>query len=45
MVSYLRVKGITLIYDPDERALRAGTHAPVSVTIARKSREKGDDAG
>ena len=37
MISYLRAQGITLIYDPDERALRVGTHGPVSVTIDRKT--------
>jgi hypothetical protein len=35
--SYLRTRGITLIYDPDEHTLRAGTHGPVSVTIGRKT--------
>jgi hypothetical protein len=27
-LSYLRVKAITLTYDPDEHTLRAGTHGP-----------------
>ena len=30
----MRAKGITLIYDPVQRTLCAGSHAPVSVTIA-----------
>jgi hypothetical protein len=38
MISYLRAKGITLVYDPDEHTLRAGTHGPVPVTIDRKTR-------
>jgi hypothetical protein len=33
LISYLRATGITLIYDPDERTFRAGTHSPVSVII------------
>jgi site-specific DNA recombinase len=37
LISYLRVKGITLTYDPDEHTLRAGSHGPVSVTIDRKT--------
>jgi hypothetical protein len=37
MISYLRAKGITLIYDPDEHTPRAGTHGPVPVTIGRKT--------
>ena len=38
-------QGTTLIYDPGERPLRAGTHLPVSVTIDRKRRQQGDNAG
>jgi site-specific DNA recombinase len=34
---YLRAQGITLTYDPGERALRASTHGPVSVTIDRRT--------
>ena len=37
LISYLRVKGITLIYDPDEHTLRAGSRSPMSVTIDRKT--------
>ena len=37
MISFLRAKGITLIYDLDEHTLRAGTHGPASVTIGRKT--------
>jgi len=37
LISYLRVKGITLTYDPDEHTLRAGSHGPMSVTIDRKT--------
>jgi site-specific DNA recombinase len=37
MISYLRAQGITLTYDPGERALRASTHGPVSVTIDRRT--------
>jgi site-specific DNA recombinase len=37
MISYLRAKGITLIYDPDDRTLRAATHGHVFVTIDRKT--------
>jgi len=37
VISYLRAKGITLIYDPVQRTLCAGSHAPVSVTIDRKT--------
>ena len=37
LISYLRVKGITLTYDPDEHTLRAGSQSPVSVTIDRKT--------
>ena len=37
MISYLRAKGITLIYDPDEHTMRVGTHGAVSVTIDRRS--------
>jgi hypothetical protein len=37
MISYLQAKGITLICDPDEHTLRAGTHGPVPVTIDRKT--------
>jgi hypothetical protein len=37
MISFLRAQGITLIYDPDEHILRAGTHGPVPVTIDRKT--------
>jgi len=36
-ISYLRTQDITLIYDPDEHTLRAGTHGPVSVTLDRKT--------
>ena len=37
VISYLRAKGITLIYDPGQRTLCAGSRAPVSVTINRKT--------
>ena len=37
VISYLRAKGITLNYDPVQRTLCAGSHAPVSVTIDRKT--------
>ena len=37
MISHLRAKGITLIYDPDEHTLSVGSHAPVSVTVDRKT--------
>ena len=37
LISYLRARGITLTYDPDEHTLRAGTHGPMSVTIDRKT--------
>ena len=37
LISYLRVKGITLTYDPDEHTLRADTHGLASVTIDRRS--------
>ena len=37
VISYLRARGITLIYDPGQRILYAGSHAPVSVTINRKT--------
>ena len=36
-ISYLRTQDITLIYDPDEHTLRAGTHGPVFVTLDRKT--------
>ncbi len=35
-ISYLRAQGITLIYDPDERTLRAGADGAASVTLGRK---------
>jgi len=37
VISYLRAKGITLNYDPVQRTLCAGSDAPVSVTIDRKT--------
>jgi site-specific DNA recombinase len=37
MISHLRAKGITLIYDPDEHTLRTGAHDSASVTINRKT--------
>ena len=37
MISYLRVKGITLTYDADEDTLCAGTNGPMSVTLERKT--------
>ena len=45
VISYLRAKGITLTYDPDEDTLRAGTHSPASVTLDRKRRQQGDKTG
>jgi len=45
LISYLRAKGITLTYDPGEDTLRAGTDGSVSVTIDRKRRQQGDNAG
>ena len=43
MISYLRAKGITLIYDPDEHTLSVGTHSTTSVTLDRKRRQQGDN--
>jgi hypothetical protein len=37
LISYLRVKGITLTYDPDEHTLRGSSQGPVSVTIGHKT--------
>jgi site-specific DNA recombinase len=37
MISHLRARGVTLIYDPDEHTLRAGPHSPISVTTDRKT--------
>ena len=37
MISYLRAKDITLIYDPDEHTLSVGTHSTMSVTLDRKT--------
>jgi site-specific DNA recombinase len=45
MISYLRAQGITLTYDRDEHTLRADTHDPVSVTLDRKRKKQGDNAG
>jgi hypothetical protein len=49
VISYLRAKGITLIYDPGQRTLCARSHAPVSVTIdspsTAKRRRQGDNKG
>jgi hypothetical protein len=45
MISYLRARGITLIYDPDEHTLSDGTYAAVSVTLDRKRRQQGDKTG
>jgi site-specific DNA recombinase len=45
MISYLRAQDITLTYHPDEHTLRADTHGPVSVTLARKRKKQGDNAG
>jgi site-specific DNA recombinase len=49
MISYLRAKGITIIYDPGQRTLCAGSHAPVPVTIdspsTAKRRQQGDKTG
>ena len=45
LISYLRAKGITLTYDPDERSLPADAHGPVSLTIDCKRRRQGRSAG
>ncbi len=36
-ISYLQARGITVIYDPGQRTLCAGSPAPVSVIIDRKT--------
>jgi hypothetical protein len=33
----VRATGITLTYDPDQHALRAGAHDAVSITIDRRT--------
>jgi hypothetical protein len=37
MISHLRVKGMTLIYNPGEHTLRASTHGSASVTLSRRT--------
>ncbi len=32
-ISYLRARGITLTYDPDERTLRTSARAPAAVAV------------
>jgi hypothetical protein len=45
MISHLRARGVTLIYDPDEHTLRAGPHSPISVTPTAKRRQQGENKG